>query len=399
MIFSINLSLSVSKDSTSWFHCGRCGALFHAPIGTEVARVCPSCGSDPSLGIMPLASKKIPGLEQEPEVHHEEWHTPHERHRRRQRKPGMSLGLLVLGWCLVMGLIILVARQQWKVNEMRSDEWSRPTGNQLTSDQYDFLREHASACQLVIGNVLSFSTPEHVSQHVFNARMAFSDMVRFHRTNPGTQMLEVPMLTDGFTVLQLPGELAIEGRWLAEDGRLVDAVFRMEEGEWRLDWHHFARYSDYPWALFLAGDGPEQAEFRLLVRQRLARTTILDTDSLPLSVVFHAPRFGYPNDPGPPSPAFDLDWDSDAARVLVAGFDQSRQGRQPFQSILPSVEKDDEMMRVRLVVKRIEEDGVRRFEIVEVLACHWLQHDDPGVSLEAGDVTGREVGVEERESD
>jgi hypothetical protein len=288
--------------------------------------------------------------------------------------------LLVIGWSMVMAVILLVANRYWKGKEVRSADWKAPEEKRLTAEQHEFIREHAAACQDVIANVLSHVTPEQLNPYVFNSRGTFPDMMRYYRMNPGTQMMEVPIRSVGITVLELPEGPAIEGRWVTEDGRFIDAVFREENGEWRLDWHHFARFSEHPWPLFLAGDGPEQAEFRLLVRRRLVRS-ILDMEGRPLSLVFHAPRFARPDDPGPPSPVFELDFESKPARILMAGFNQARNGQRPFQSLLPRVEPDEDMMRVRVVMRRIEGEEERRFEIVDVLACHWLQHEDLGVSL------------------
>jgi len=291
---------------------------------------------------------------------------------------------LILGWSVVMAAIILVVNRQWKGGAARNAEWAPDRENKVMAEEHEFINEHAAACQAIMGQVLSFAAPEQISPFVFNSRKTFSDMVRFHGMNPGTQILEVPMRPQRFTVLHLPEGPAIEGRWIAEDGRLVDAVFRKEDGEWRLDWHHFARFSEYPWGLFLAGDGPEQAEFRLLARQRVLRA---DADQRPpyMSVFFHVPRFARPDEPGPPSPLFELEWDSAAARMLMAGFHQTREGRQPFLSRLPSLEAEHDMIRVRVVVRRIEDDDGRRFEIVEVRACHWIQHDDPGISVDGTD--------------
>lgn len=350
-------------------------------MGAEANRVCAECGHDPSLGVKPVALKAIPQVANDARDHDDDWNAPHERHRKRHSKSGGSMILLVLGWSVVMAGIVMFANR-WKGNESRSTDWTPPVAeNQLTAADYELLRAHAGFCQAVLGNVLSNTTPEQISPVVFHSRGAFSDMVRFYRTNPGTQMLETGIVSEGISVIHLPDGPAIEGRWRAEDGRLIDAVFRREDDQWLLDWHQFARFSEFPWGLFLSGEGPEEAEFRLLVRQRQTRQT-LDYGERPMSLVFHAPRFGRPDEPGPSSPIFELEWESDSARMLMAGFHQAREGRRPFRSVLPNVEPDDEMMRVRVVIRRIDDEEERRFEIVEVRACHWIQIDDPGVSFD-----------------
>jgi hypothetical protein len=176
-------------------------------------------------------------------------------------------------------------------------------------------------------------------------------------------------------VLNLPGGRAIETSWNAPDGRKVDAIFREENGEWRLDWDHFVRYGDYPWSLFLAGSGPPEGEFRLLARERLADAR-KKADSI--SIVLYAPRFARPGETGFQSPEFLVPRNTRDGQLLDAAFKLARSGGQVFGSKLPNPNPDD-MIRVRVKVRRLEQDLERKFEIAAVLACHWYSVDDPGV--------------------
>lgn len=289
--------------------------------------------------------------------------------------------MLIVVWTLVMAAVVFMANHLWSPSDPRTESWAAQTEPQADPRDQELLQEHFEACQQVLGNLVSNSTPEGISPYVFNRLDVFSDIVRYYRLNPGTQISDTRIDMDGMSVIHLPDGPAIEGHWKAEDGRMIDVVFRRQDDQWLVDWHHFARYSDHPWALFLAGDGPDEAEFRLLARQRLTRQ-VIDEDLSKLSLALHAPRFARPDDPGPASPVFELEWDSEQARMLMAGFDQAHNGRRPFGSKLPQPEPDDDMMRIRLVVRRIDEENARRFEIVEVRACHWLQLDHPGVDLD-----------------
>jgi len=314
-------------------------------------------------------------------VEPEHSHRGEKQKKRRMKKKGVPMLLLVFGWSALMAGIILFANHRWKGAAARQAEWGGGKFRSgLTNEDYELLNRYAEFCHLLIMNVVAHNRPEEISQFVLNAPTTFSDMARFYRMNPGTQILEPQLQREAFSVIRLPEGTAIEGRWQTGDGRVIEAVFRDEGDGLLLDWHHFVRYSDLPLGLFLAGNGPDEAEFRLLARQRLTRMVLDDAGERPMSVVFYPPRFGFPMDPGPPSPPIDLDWHSDAARKLLAGLEQARAGRKPFQSLLPAMESDDEMIRVRVVLRRIEEeDGERRFEIVEVRSCHWLEHEDFGI--------------------
>lgn len=288
---------------------------------------------------------------------------------------------LVFGWTFVTAAIVFVANHYWRSSDPRSEAWqAQQAEERLTSEDSELLRQYAGQCEQLLLNLLSQNSPEGVSPFVFNRLDAFSDIIKYYQSNPGTQITDSNIMMHRMSVIHLPEGPAIEGQWITEDGRLIDVVFRRQDDQWLVDWHHFARFSEHPWALFLAGDGPDEAEFRLLVRQRLLRQVLLDESEDRLSLAFHAPRFGRPDDPGPASSAFDLEWDDERAKLLMAGFNQAREGNRPFGSILPPPEPDEDMMRVRIVIRRIDGENERIFEIVDVLACHWLQLDHPGVS-------------------
>jgi len=371
----------VSDDPTSWFHCARCGTLFRAPLGR--APVCAACGENPSLGV--AAAPEDPPLPKFTAA------TPqplasdaHAAAHRRKKQSGAPMPFIIAAWTGLMLLVLFASHRYMKNSELSQGEWKPP--ERLTARENQLLEKHAGDCRMIFLSALSSQTPEDLAPLVFNRIGTLPDMVRFYRLNPVPPMEETEVEKTLFSVIRLPEGPAIEARWTLEDGRVFDLVFRSEDDEWRVDWHHFVRYSEHPWPMFLAGNGPDVAEFRLLVRRRLALRVLEEDDpDSPLEFVFHTPRFGRPDAPGPASPTFVLARDSHHARLLMAGFEQARDGRFPFRSILPAVEPDDEMMRIRVVIRRSEnpevnDDGPYSFEILEIKALHWLAHDDLGLA-------------------
>ena len=96
-----------------------------------------------------------------------------------------------------------------------------------------------------------------------------------------------------------------------------------------------------------------------------------------MSLVFYAPRFGYPEQTGVPSPEFLIRRDSPDGQLLTAAFKQQEQGLTPFGSKLASLDAPD-MIRVRVRIRRLPAtaDSAHAFELVSVLACHWLTLSD-----------------------
>jgi hypothetical protein len=239
------------------------------------------------------------------------------------------------------------------------------------------LNEAGPLCNQTFSGFLNAGTPEQQNQFVLRPITTAARMARFFSLNPLVITDPRKLALSRHAVLHLPGRRAIETHWNSADGRQLDAVFIEENGEWRLDWDHYVRFGEYPWPLFLAGSGPEQAEFRLLTRERLAdERKNADT----ISIVFHAPRFGSNTEMGAKSPEFLVKRDSKNGRLLDAAFKLEKAGKRVFGVNLPSATPEG-FIRVRVKVCRVEEAGGSRFELEDVLACHWYSHDAPGVEI------------------
>ena len=246
----------------------------------------------------------------------------------------------------------------------------------VTGEDIELLQQAGQKCAEVFAGFLAAGTPEERNQFVLKPVATASRMARFYDLNPLTSIDPKTLRLVSSSVLNLPDGKAIETLWNSQDGKKFDAVFREENGEWRLDWDHFARHSDYPWSLFLAGNGAPSGEFRLLARERLAEDR---KNAESISVVLYAPRFAHPEEAGFQSPEFLVSRSDRNGQLLDAAFKMARSGKQVFGSKLPDL-NPDEMIRVRVKVRRSEVEMERKFEITEVTACHWYSVYDPGVA-------------------
>ena len=286
---------------------------------------------------------------------------------------------IIVGYALLFLAIIYGARWKWGV---QPDDHKNPANEAsakavVPEEDIILLEQAAPLCREVFSNFLSASTPEQQNQFVLSPITTAARMARFYNLNPLLVIDPRKLALSQHAALHLPGRRALETYWNSSDGREFDAVFMEENGEWRLDWEHYARFSDYPWPLFLAGSGPEQGEFRLLARERLAdERKNADT----ISIVFYAPRFGFNSETGAQSPEFLVKRDSKNGRLLGAAFELEKAGKRVFDVNLPNATPEG-LIRVRVKVRRIEEAGERRFELDDVLACHWYSHDAPGLEI------------------
>jgi hypothetical protein len=287
---------------------------------------------------------------------------------------------LIVGWALVLALIILGANKLWhEPTPERKQGASLAATATITDEDADVLDRAGPKCAEIFSGYLAAGTPEGRNQFVLTPIATASRMARFYGLNPLANIDPRTLRRAGESVLKLPGSPAIETYWETSDGKKLDAVFREQSGEWRLDWDHFARYSDSPWALFLSGSGKAEGEFRLLARERLAEQR---KDSDTISVMLYAPRFGQPGQAGFQSPEFLVSRSSRDGQLLDAAFKLARRGERVFGAKLPDLNPQD-MIRVRVQVRRREVDNERKFEITGVHACHWYSVDDPGVEPSA----------------
>lgn len=337
-------------------------------------RLCTSCGRNPSLGIEPPpANDAAPAP------------TPTgnsgEREKRpvKKRKRSYFMLKIVLGWSVLILAIIYGAR--WKWGE-QSDDHQKPASQAaaksvVPEEDIILLDKTGPLCNQNFSGFLAASTPEQQTQFVLSPITTASRVARFYSLNPLVIIDPQKLALSKHAVLHLPDRQAIETYWSSSDGRQLEAVFMKENGEWRLDWDHYVRFSEYPWPLFLAGSGPEQAELRLLTRERLAdERKAADT----ISIVFYPPRFGSNTDMGVKSPEFLVKRDSKNGRLLDAAFKMEKAGKRVFGVNLPSATPEG-FIRVRVKVRRVEEAGNRRYELADVIACHWYSHDAPGVEI------------------
>lgn len=307
-------------------------------------------------------------------------HREHRAKRGDKRRKNSHLMLkLVIGWTLVLALIIFGARLFWHdAPPMETPASAHQTDH--AADQAEdqaFLNENSAKFIETFSHFLSATIPEERNQFVFAPVTTASRMARFYDMNALVIIDPQTLKLERSSVLKLPVGKAIETLWTTQDGRTLDAVFREENGEWRLDWDHFARYSDHPWSLFLAGSGAPEGEFRLLARERKVEERRDKYNTI--SLVLYAPRFGQPLETGYQSPEFLVTRNSPEGKLLEAAFKMAEEGKTVFGSKLPNLHPEG-LIRVRVKVRRSGENVGRDFEISGVTACHWYSVDETGVA-------------------
>ncbi len=372
----------MNEEALGWFHCGRCGHLFQSPLDDD-GRICEKCGQNPStFGEAPQPTKAVhptqsPQPENSPSPGVVESALPQKRSVRKRRENPLVFKIVV-AWLVLVMLFALAARHFWKEDDRLGTQVRAPINppNELGDEERAILEDALPQCSQSLGGFLASSAPEQRNQYVWRPISVAGKMARFYAMNPLLQVTPTDVKIIERRLLKLETGLAIVSEWEVVDGRKLDAVFHKEDGEWRLDWEQFVRNGDQPWPLFLAGNGGEVGEFRLMARLKL-NDEKLRSDQL--SLVLYSPRFGYPWDPGNASPEFLIPRSSDNGRLLAAAFNARKSGKSPFDGSIKNFDPE-EMIRIRVRIRRQADNKGRVFTIEKVIACHWLAIDEPGLA-------------------
>ncbi len=351
--------------------------MFQSTIGEAEDRLCSKCGSNPSLGVEAAApeseSTEANPLGTEAPTAGGKQRTPVRKRRR------SYVMLKILGsWLLLVVFIVFAAKRVFNdLPETRTPAATGQPEERASVEDIALKQEAANPCAQTLTGFLAATTPEGHNQFVIDPIQTAARMDRFYSLNAMVNIDPSVLSLRDLAVLHLPGQPAVETYWTLTDGRTLDAVFIKQNDDWLLDWDHFVRFSDYPWALFLAGSGNSEGEFRLLARERLADER---KGANTISMVLYAPRFGYANETGPQSPEFLVKRDSNNGKLLEKAFALERSSKRVFDVQLPSINPEG-LIRVRVKVRRHNETTGRNFELIDIVACHWYSSNDPGLVI------------------
>jgi len=343
-------------------------------------RKCGSCGKDPTLecvSVDPAPHVRVATRKgsAEPAIRGEKNGV-----RRKHRKS--SHFVIVVSVCLIFSALLLsVGMYFWKGTvESPVSAGMAEKEQPGVSGEKSVLKDQMPEVHQSFVAYLIAATNEDRAQFVWDPIRVVPRIDRFSELNSFVRIDPQGIALASAHLLELPEGQAIEAAWTSR-GRVYDTVFMRKDGEWRLDWEHFVRFSDYPLPLFLAGEGPDEGEFRLYVRERLARER---SDEPDMSLVFYTAMAGKTSEAGFQSPEFLVQRESVAGRRLAAAFREAGEGMRPFGSRL-KVEDPNVLVHVRVKIRREEAGGVRRFEVVDLPACHWY-----GVTDSVGVAEGKE---------
>lgn len=367
--------------SFSIYHCGRCGSLFPAEIGHDEDRACGVCKQRPGTGVWPLqAGKENDGGESTGSRETAQESPDGKAHRASAKiRRGNLLTWVVAVWVLVMGSALWLHRH----NSMLAREESNRNGSEVevARDMAALLEAALPDCHRSLLGFLKAKDEGERLRFVADPAGTAVKMGSSETPDAHVQVDLGQVVRVGQELLALEGELVVRTRWQeGADGKRFDAVFRRGSGAWLLDWDHFVRFGDHSWKAFLSGEGPEEAEFRLLAKE-IPSAEETERPNRKLRFELQTPQPEGSSETPVASQQLVVDRLSEEGLLLGAAFAANREGGGPFGGTLAPMEPEG-LVRVRVIVKRIDFGGVRKFEVAKLIACHWISTDEPGFDLE-----------------
>lgn len=392
----------MSHENTSWHHCGKCGEVYKAAKGS----LCPACErttipSRKKINVHTVESSSAqprkefnanlsadapsPGNLVRISKHsdtRESTAAPSRQSTERKRKNNYPLVKLMIAWCI--GLILVVGLIKWKFSPAPTNvttatpektDAAPTTAGSSQSEDMDLFSKAYPVLQQTTTHLFETNAPETLAQYCRQrpriVSIIFNDGAKASLFKPESIRLAER------NVIRPGGLPLIETIWQDDRGRMMEIVFAQEEDRWVVDWESYAKSSTLPWSVFQGADGEEEGIFRLLVRERLADQTYSD---LQMSVVFYEPSLLRGGPLGLATSDFLVDRKSRDGRLITAALEARKNDKPLMGSIFPKADPPN-TARVCVKIRRSIKNGQKIFTLVEVLACHWLGIDDPGVTL------------------
>lgn len=298
----------------------------------------------------------------------------------RRTKPKQSFALIKLIVIWFVALIGIALFIKYRIDELRPPV---ATGNDnpqedaaLLSKNIDVANQSNALIMATANEFFQTTAPEAYAQLCLKrprlAQTIFNDASKATLFKPES----APHLV-ARNVIRIGEIPMVETLWTDERNRQVEIIFGQQEEQWLVDWESFAKSSSMPWSIFHAEKDNGEGTFRLLVRQRLAKE---NTSDLLMSVMFYEPGFFHGSALGLPTPAFTVDRKSRDGKLILAAL-KTREDNQPIYGSMFPANDPPSTARVTVKIRRVVKDDVKSFELIEVLACHWLGIDDVGVDL------------------
>lgn len=297
----------------------------------------------------------------------------------RIRKKSYLLVKLLVTWFSLLILAAFIIK--WKFNDTppviaTQVAQGADDSKMLAGRNLDVINQSASAIMSTAAEFFAATAPEALAQSCIKRPRLVQTINNDGAKSTIFKPEKMPELITKNVIRPAPAPM-VETVWADSRGRKIELVFAQQDDHWLIDWESYAKSSAMPWPVFQAADGDDVGTFRLLVRERLVRSPPTEAS---LSVVFYEPGFLRGSGLGSPSCDFIIDRRGKTGKMILAALKTKQENKPVFNSIFPENDPPN-TARVHVKIRRQVVDDVKKFTLEELLACHWLGIEDPGIEL------------------
>lgn len=205
-----------------------------------------------------------------------------------KKREAHHMKLISISWIVFVVLVVTVVIY---FNSSSDRFTGNTTSSQLDSGkQIDAERQELKLslpkCMTVVKRFLNAETASAKAQFVYDGVRLSREMEDYYsgQADLRPSLLQVRPIV--YHALHIAGSQAIGTVCQTDTGERFEAIFILDDGEWKIEWKSFVRYSERDWALFKTGADGDEADFRLYMRVMDVREDLAAGDVL---VQFYKP--------------------------------------------------------------------------------------------------------------
>ncbi|MGB2403371.1 MAG: hypothetical protein ACPIA7_08165 [Akkermansiaceae bacterium] len=292
-----------------YYHCDQCGSIFEAQILGVSQQTCSRCGhlltggdhapaeidfeadlacreqssvmNDGTSG-QDVDSNKASVISEADKVAHDPPLVAQKKRAAQQMK------LIAISWLVFVVVVVAIVfyfnRSSAKfATETRSSQQELEKQKDAEKQK---MKLALPKCMMVIKSFVNAKTASAKAQFVHDGVRLSREMEAYYAEQADfrTPLLQARPIY--YHALNISGADAIGAICQTDTGERFEVIFILQDGEWKIEWKSFVRYSEHDWSTFLTGAGADEAEFRLYMRVMDVREDLAAGDVL---VQFYKP--------------------------------------------------------------------------------------------------------------
>ena len=262
--------MSSDKYIRGYYYCRSCHSIYYSAVGRASRLNCTKCkhpvaedGVDISGAGYKTLPKKVHKRSKDGGVY-----VGGSRSKKSKPRnpiyPLVTVAVIILFGC--GALFFFKGRDQSVPTNITEEDTS---DIELASDRYNEkkLKEALPECQKVFKSfVLAKETVDKTLNVYQGAKLAYK-MKKYYTANPTLRDFIAVETAKSSIYNEINGYALVDVVFTDDSGDLQEAAFIKEEGEWKLDWESYVRYSSMSWHGFVNAEKTIEGEFRLYIKK------------------------------------------------------------------------------------------------------------------------------------